>query len=95
MHSLFFLLLFTGYIEKELKKEELKIPDTDENPTAPAPKEMIDLEATFEKIESELREVNTNAEALKRNFLELSELKEVLKKTQVFFQEVYTGLFKI
>ncbi|CAC5402301.1 ATPeV0A [Mytilus coruscus] len=34
-----------------------------------------------------LREVNTNAEALKRNFLELSELKEVLKKTQVFFQE--------
>ncbi|CAG2231135.1 ATP6N [Mytilus edulis] len=75
------------YIEKELKKEELKIPDTDENPTAPAPKEMIDLEATFEKIESELREVNTNAEALKRNFLELSELKEVLKKTQVFFQE--------
>lgn len=49
---------------------------------------MIDLEATFEKIESELRDVNTNAEALKRNFLELSELKEVLKKTQVFFQEV-------
>ncbi|XP_052069690.1 V-type proton ATPase 116 kDa subunit a 1-like isoform X3 [Mytilus californianus] len=75
------------YIEKELKKEELKVPDTDENPSAPAPKEMIDLEATFEKIESELREVNTNAEALKRNFLELSELKEVLKKTQVFFQE--------
>jgi len=49
---------------------------------------MVDLEATFEKIESDLREVNTNAEALRRNFLELSELKEVLKKTQVFFAEV-------
>jgi V-type H+-transporting ATPase subunit a len=49
---------------------------------------MIDLEATFEKIESELSEVNTNSEALRRNFLELSELKEVLKKTQVFFAEV-------
>ena len=49
---------------------------------------MIDLEATFEKIESELREVNTNSEALRKNFLELSELKEVLKTTQVFFAEV-------
>lgn len=75
------------YIEKQLKKDEIKIPDTGENPPAPAPKEMIDLEATFEKIESELSEVNTNSEALRRNFLELSELKEVLKKTQVFFEE--------
>lgn len=66
----------------------MKIPDTDENPKAPAPKEMIDLEATFEKIESELKEVNTNAEALRRNYLELTELKEVLKKTHVFFSEV-------
>ncbi|XP_022319624.2 V-type proton ATPase 116 kDa subunit a 1-like isoform X2 [Crassostrea virginica] len=75
------------YIHKELKKDQMKIPDTDENPKAPAPKEMIDLEATFEKIESELKEVNTNAEALRRNYLELTELKEVLKKTHVFFSE--------
>lgn len=75
------------YIEKELKKEDLKIPDSDSNPKAPAPKEMIDLEATFEKIETELREVNTNAEALKRNYLELTELREVLIKTQTFFRE--------
>ena len=34
----------TGYIEKELKKDELKIPDSDANPKAPAPKEMVDLE---------------------------------------------------
>ncbi|XP_061191407.1 V-type proton ATPase 116 kDa subunit a1-like isoform X2 [Saccostrea echinata] len=75
------------YIHKELKKDGMKIPDRDENPKAPAPKEMIDLEATFEKIESELKEVNTNAEALRRNYLELTELKEVLKKTQLFFSE--------
>ncbi|ESO84217.1 hypothetical protein LOTGIDRAFT_108161 [Lottia gigantea] len=76
------------YIEKEIKKDELKIPDFGENPKAPAPKEMVDLEAQFEKNESELREVNTNAEALKRNFLELTELREVLKKTQTFFSVV-------
>ncbi|XP_041363354.1 V-type proton ATPase 116 kDa subunit a1-like isoform X2 [Gigantopelta aegis] len=74
------------YIEKEIKKDSLVIPDYGENPKAPAPKEMVDLEATFEKNESELREVNTNAEALKRNFLELAELREVLIKTQTFFQ---------
>ena len=72
----------------------MKIPDTDENPKAPAPKEMIDLEATFEKIESELKEVNTNAEALRRNYLELTELKEVLKKTHVFFSEVSWCIIK-
>ncbi|CAL7940225.1 unnamed protein product [Xylocopa violacea] len=65
--------------------------DTGENPEAPQPREMIDLEATFEKLENELREVNQNAETLKRNFLELTELKHILRKTQVFFDErLYT-----
>lgn len=49
---------------------------------------MCVLQATFEKLENELREVNHNAEALKRNFLELTELKHILRKTQVFFDEV-------
>merc|ERR1719210_891297 len=48
---------------------------------------MIDLEATFEKLEHELREVNQNAQALKKNFLELTELKHILRKTQQFFDE--------
>lgn len=39
-------------------------------------------------MENELREVNQNAEALKRNYLELTELKHILRKTQVFFDEV-------
>ncbi|KAK3856143.1 hypothetical protein Pcinc_037501 [Petrolisthes cinctipes] len=51
------------------------------------PQDMIDLEVKFEKLESELRDVNSNAEALKRNYLELTELKHILKKTQVFFDE--------
>ena len=46
------------------------------------------LQATFEKLENELKEVNSNAEALKKNFLELTELKHILRKTQVFFDEV-------
>uniref|UniRef100_A0A671S4B6 V-type proton ATPase subunit a n=1 Tax=Sinocyclocheilus anshuiensis TaxID=1608454 RepID=A0A671S4B6_9TELE len=45
-------------------------------------------EATFEKLENELKEINTNQEALKKNFLELTELKHILRRTQQFFDEV-------
>ncbi|NXR85630.1 VPP1 ATPase, partial [Hypocryptadius cinnamomeus] len=45
------------------------------------------FQANFEKIENELKEINTNQEALKRNFLELTELKFILRKTQQFFDE--------
>merc|ERR1711962_507728 len=56
------------------------------------PREMIDLEATFEKLENELKEVNSNAEALKRNYLELTELRHILKETQGFFDEREGGV---
>ncbi|CAB0036337.1 unnamed protein product [Trichogramma brassicae] len=79
------------YLEREIKKDGIPMLDTGENPEAPQPREMIDLEATFEKLENELREVNQNAEALKRNFLELTELKHILRKTQVFFDEAEHG----
>ncbi|XP_063587186.1 V-type proton ATPase 116 kDa subunit a 1-like isoform X1 [Penaeus indicus] len=75
------------YLEREIRKDGIPVLDTGENPEAPMPREMIDLEATFEKLENELKEVNSNAEALKRNYLELTELKHILKKTQVFFDE--------
>ncbi|XP_021921389.1 V-type proton ATPase 116 kDa subunit a isoform X1 [Zootermopsis nevadensis] len=81
------------YLEKEIKKDGIPMLDTGENPEAPQPREMIDLEATFEKLENELREVNQNAEALKRNFLELTELKHILRKTQVFFDEAEYGCY--
>ncbi|XP_064421393.1 V-type proton ATPase 116 kDa subunit a 1 isoform X3 [Latimeria chalumnae] len=76
------------FVEKEIKKANIPILDTGENPEVPFPRDMIDLEATFEKLENELKEINTNQEALKRNFLELMELKYILRKTQQFFDEM-------
>ncbi|KAK0418067.1 hypothetical protein QR680_013355 [Steinernema hermaphroditum] len=76
------------YIEREIKKDEIPMLDTGENPDAPQPREIIDLEATFEKLENELREVNHNEEMLKKNYAELTELKHILRKTQQFFEEV-------
>ncbi|XP_041073455.1 V-type proton ATPase 116 kDa subunit a1 isoform X4 [Carcharodon carcharias] len=75
------------FVEKEIRKANLAILDTGENPEVPFPRDMIDLEATFEKLENELKEINTNQEALKRNFLELTELKYILRRTQQFFDE--------
>ncbi|KAM6449519.1 V-type proton ATPase 116 kDa subunit a 1 isoform 5-T7 [Liasis olivaceus] len=76
------------FVEKEIRKANIPITDTGENPEVPFPRDMIDLEANFEKIENELKEINTNQEALKRNFLELTELKFILRKTQQFFDEM-------
>lgn len=75
------------FLEKEIKKDSIQMMSFGDNPEAPQPREMIDLEATFEKLENELREVNTNAEALKKTYLELTELKHILRKTQQFFDE--------
>ena len=75
------------FLETEIKKDEIPMLDTCDSPEAPQPREMIDMEATFEKLEHELQEVNQNAEALKKNFLELTELKHILRKTQQFFDE--------
>nr|XP_023024083.1 V-type proton ATPase 116 kDa subunit a [Leptinotarsa decemlineata] len=75
------------YIEAEVKKDGVKIPDVSELPKAPNPREIIDLEAHLEKTEGEIKELSENAINLKLNFLELTELKHVLEKTQVFFNE--------
>ncbi|XP_051927024.1 V-type proton ATPase 116 kDa subunit a isoform X1 [Hippocampus zosterae] len=76
------------FVEKEIKKANIPTIDTGENPEVPFPRDMIDLEATFEKLENELKEINTNQEALKKNFLELTELKHILRRTQQFFDEM-------
>ncbi|XP_053471251.1 V-type proton ATPase 116 kDa subunit a isoform X3 [Ictalurus furcatus] len=76
------------FVEKEIKKANIPIVDTGENPEVPVPRDMIDLEAAFEKLEIEMKEINTNQEALKVNFLELTELKHILRRTQQFFDEM-------
>uniref|UniRef100_A0A8C3RV89 V-type proton ATPase subunit a n=1 Tax=Chelydra serpentina TaxID=8475 RepID=A0A8C3RV89_CHESE len=54
----------------------------------------------LEKLEGELQEANQNQQTLKQNFLELTELKHLLKKTQDFFEvrvlQIYTsGLLEL
>jgi len=48
------------FLETEIKKDGIKMQDGGELPDAPPPREMSDLESTFEKLEQELQEVNLN-----------------------------------
>jgi len=73
------------YIETEIVKEQLEVTEeADLTRAAPAPREMVELEANLTTIDANLREVNVNYVALRRNHLELTELKNMLRKTEVF-----------
>ncbi|XP_056655723.1 V-type proton ATPase 116 kDa subunit a 4 [Monodelphis domestica] len=73
------------FLEDEMR-EEIVIQMPEKSPQTPLPREMIDLEIVLEKLERELQEANQNQQALKTSFLQLSELKYLLKKTQDFFE---------
>ena len=46
------------------------------------------FQAQFEQLENEMKDSNSNYDALQKSFLELTELKHILRKTQTFFEEV-------
>lgn len=75
------------YLDEELQKAEIPVIDNNESPEAPLPKETLPLENDLEQLEKQMREVSQNQEQLNKNFLELTELKHVLRKTQSFFEE--------
>lgn len=52
------------FIESEIVKNGIVIPELEDLPPAPQPKEMIDLEAALDKMDHELREINVNAEVV-------------------------------
>ena len=45
------------FLESEIKKDGIRMNDNGDSPDAPPPREMSDLESTFEKLEQELQEV--------------------------------------
>ncbi|CAH2276512.1 V-type proton ATPase 116 kDa subunit a isoform X1 [Pelobates cultripes] len=74
------------FLESEMENDKIVIQLPEKLPQTPLPREMIDLETVLEKLEGDLQEVNRNQQTLKQNFLELTELKHLLKKTQDFFE---------
>lgn len=75
------------FLEKEITKSDISIFDVQELPLAPQPKEIIDLEATVDKLYTELRESDANANILKENFHSLTEMDLAIQFADVFLQE--------
>ncbi|XP_055907921.1 V-type proton ATPase 116 kDa subunit a 1-like isoform X2 [Eupeodes corollae] len=76
------------YIETELKKDGIVLPEImDDIPRAPNPREIIDLEAHLEKAENEILEMAQNEVNLRSNYIELTELRQVLENTEAFFDD--------
>jgi V-type H+-transporting ATPase subunit a len=76
-----------NYIGQELLKDGFCMPDvsTSNVPSAPKPREMVDLEDQLEKTENEIKELSTNSNTLYQYYVELKELQCVLEKTKPFF----------
>ncbi|XP_005178444.1 V-type proton ATPase 116 kDa subunit a 1 [Musca domestica] len=77
------------YVENEMRKDGIEMPklDEDNEPAAPNPREIIDLEAHLESIETELKELSQNGVNLNMNYNDMSELKAVLENTECFFDD--------
>ncbi|XP_045028885.1 LOW QUALITY PROTEIN: V-type proton ATPase 116 kDa subunit a1-like [Daphnia magna] len=82
------------YLEGQIVKEDIKIEELLDMPAAPLPKEMVDLEAALDKMESELREINVNAEALNKNFGSLTEMKLTLQNAENYLAD-RDGIFGV
>ena len=78
-----------GFVEREIKKEEIPILNVGENVDAPPARELIEMESSFDNIENDLKEVIASGDALRKTFLELTEMRHVLHKTQQFFDQVH------
>ncbi|XP_053959873.1 V-type proton ATPase 116 kDa subunit a 1-like [Anastrepha ludens] len=75
------------YIENELRKDDIKMPEVLDEPQPPYPREIIDLEAQLEAIEMEIRELAGNNIGLHANQQGMLELKSVLENADDFFSD--------
>uniref|UniRef100_A0A8C7YG62 V-type proton ATPase subunit a n=1 Tax=Oryzias sinensis TaxID=183150 RepID=A0A8C7YG62_9TELE len=65
---------------KTIQKARLAVPEEDESPLAPPPRQV--LEIMLQRLEMELSEVAKNKEKLQRNLLELTEYTHMLSQRQ-------------
>ncbi|XP_067341007.1 V-type proton ATPase 116 kDa subunit a 2 isoform X5 [Channa argus] len=73
-----------GYLLREIQKANIAIPEEDESPLAPPPRQVLEIMEQLQRLEMELSEVARNKEKLRRNLLELTEYTHMLKITRTF-----------
>ncbi|EEC18462.1 vacuolar proton ATPase, putative [Ixodes scapularis] len=76
------------FVEREIKNDQLPLPeDGDEVGNLPQARDMVDLEANVDRLECELREINENNRLLQKNYVELTEIKLLLRTIDDFFDQ--------
>uniref|UniRef100_A0A8C1ARM5 V-type proton ATPase subunit a n=1 Tax=Cyprinus carpio carpio TaxID=630221 RepID=A0A8C1ARM5_CYPCA len=75
-----------GYLLREIKKEDIPLPEGEVNPAAPLPKHVMVIMEQLQRLELELSEVTRNKEKLQKNLLELTEYTHMLRITRNFVQ---------
>uniref|UniRef100_A0AAQ5YV84 V-type proton ATPase subunit a n=1 Tax=Amphiprion ocellaris TaxID=80972 RepID=A0AAQ5YV84_AMPOC len=73
-----------GYLLREIQKANIAVPEEDESPLAPPPRQVLEIMEQLQRLEMELSEVAKNKEKLRRNLLELTEYTHMLKITRTF-----------
>ncbi|XP_052449287.1 V-type proton ATPase 116 kDa subunit a 2 isoform X1 [Carassius gibelio] len=77
-----------GYLLREIKKEDIPLPEEDVNPAAPLPKHVMVIMEQLQRLELELSEVTRNKEKLQKNLLELTEYTHMLHITRKFVHHI-------
>lgn len=85
----------TGFFTSQIEKAEIPVRTTLSNSyssRARSRQELDDLEERLSEHENRLLQMNNSHETMQRRYLELTELKHVLRETTDFFREVHGRL---
>ncbi|GMS92530.1 hypothetical protein PENTCL1PPCAC_14705, partial [Pristionchus entomophagus] len=78
------------FIEDQICNDGVSIIETSEKIHVPQPKDMNDLEASFEKIEEELLNINQSTKSLKDAHIQLWETSQVIDKVKMMIDGGHT-----
>ncbi|XP_072567822.1 V-type proton ATPase 116 kDa subunit a 1 [Paramormyrops kingsleyae] len=79
-------------LRKEMKKTNIFVAEALQSDRGPGPRDIVELETTFTKLEKELKEINSNREVLRNNVMDLMEMSYLLHMTEEFFDEAESRL---
>ncbi|XP_022692483.1 V-type proton ATPase 116 kDa subunit a-like isoform X2 [Varroa jacobsoni] len=74
------------FVEEEIKKEGIQVLPEDSIVDTPLPKDMIDMEVLYQKMEAELSQVTGNIAEMNQIYVQLVECKQVLCCVDEFFE---------
>ncbi|XP_041717215.1 V-type proton ATPase 116 kDa subunit a1 [Coregonus clupeaformis] len=80
------------FLKNEVVKSNIHIPADFTSERIPLPRDVLDLESSFDKLEKELKEINSNRDTLRQNFTQLMEINHLLQMTDDFFEEAESQL---